>query len=621
MPLPVSQLFQVQSSEKHFLENLKSAATFVVDLNGKLVDASGTSLAWLGFADTPDDWKNRSWHSKLSRGSECFAAKWNARDRQACRYSFCHSRRRGSTGEVAIVRFELLSELSAYIATVNVYSMSVGPRLFRPDASGMRYQVGFISVPEKKVFYAQHLESSPKSFSTNLTSLKAWTDYIQPNERHDLEKRLERLVEGKVPFVSMKCRSSSTKILKETFDFRFLSVIRDESGRSIVIKFASLVYSRNRKSATELHLGKGLLEHVRESVIATDLEGLIYFWGKGAERLYGWKADEVVGRSVLLITDKSDRAAEESRMKDVFSNGFWSGRCYQIRKDGSKFLASAYISLVNDDEGNPVGYVGIDHDITEWLDQQRKIDAMQTSLASAQLLAIRGELLAGCCHELCQPIFAIQNLINSLKRIVDSKDKESNAHKLIDMCSREVTRAAEISENLRDCVNDSRANLKICDANAILLDCVDVGRIYAELAGITFDFQTAIETVEIECDEIQIRHVILNLIRNALDSLSETDTNDKTVLLSGDIRGESFVYSVIDSGGGVRDDCRDKIFAPFFTTKKTGTGIGLTLCRSIVEKHGGSLELTKSIPLKITHFEAVLPIAKSQELKAVPGNR
>ncbi|MFQ5979134.1 MAG: PAS domain S-box protein [Candidatus Heimdallarchaeota archaeon] len=137
-----------------------------------------------------------------------------------------------------------------------------------------------------------------------------------------------------------------------------VAIARDRSGHKQAEK--ELKHQRD-----QLYFQAQLLESVRESVIATDLEGNVIYWSKGAENLYGHRADEVIGKSITFIVQPAEEAEEEERMRQVREYGFWKGQYIQQRKDGSSFWADTVISLVKDFDDKPIGLVGIDRDISE----------------------------------------------------------------------------------------------------------------------------------------------------------------------------------------------------------------------------------------------------------------
>ena len=150
------------------------------------------------------------------------------------------------------------------------------------------------------------------------------------------------------------------------FPVEYISTpIRDDQGEVIgaVVTFKDI--TEQRQAEEKLRLQAQLLDSVRESVVATDLEGHVVYWGKGAEALYGYPADEVIGKPITFIVESREEDEERRRIDVVRTRGLWSGQYWQRRKDGSKFWADTVISLVTDEKGQPCGSIGIDRDITE----------------------------------------------------------------------------------------------------------------------------------------------------------------------------------------------------------------------------------------------------------------
>jgi len=587
----------------------QTLATFVVDKHGRLLHANEASLRFLQFDHKAENWRRGLWFANLSAAFRSVAMNWQSRITSGKQTTLSATDTiSGDRGSIKIFSFEKMIGFPGYLVSACEYSLPLrGPKL-SGHGPVLRFERCMFSVPEQRVAWARSDENGDFLIAPRVVSWDQWLERLLPIDLLGVIAQLKQLIDGDYNEVSIKCRARGAGDSIELHKCRFLASVRDASGKAVVLRASVVISSGTVKSSGSLHLGRHLLKHVQESVIATDLSGTIYFWGKGAEKLYGWTAAETIGQPVMMIIPDFEQRNEHERIQQVISTGSWKGRNRQVRKDGSTFLADSHIAIVKDDEGNPIGMVGIDHDITEWYVQQQKITEMQATLASAQLLSIRGELLAGCCHELCQPVFAIQNIISAITRGLDAPQGSERTRELLSMCSQEVTRAAEISEKLRAYASEPEIKMVLTDPRKLLEDCGTIGRLHAELANISFEVEITDEPCGILCDEVQLRHVVINLLRNAFESLNECDFTAKKVSLSGKLRGSSFVISVCDNGIGITVPVAEKIFDSFFTTKRTGTGIGLPMCRSIVQKHGGSLELVRSAAYDGALFEVCLPL-------------
>ncbi|WP_182865362.1 PAS domain-containing sensor histidine kinase [Rhodopirellula sp. JC639] len=137
------------------------------------------------------------------------------------------------------------------------------------------------------------------------------------------------------------------------------------------------------RSRTDAHYQSQLLDSVQESLIGTNLEGEVTYWGRGAEQLYGYSAEEVIGKSVTFIVQPDEEHVERERMRQVFETGSWKGVYQQRRKDGTIFWASTIISLVTDESGKPTGFIGIDIDITDQKRAREELDQLNLAIENA----------------------------------------------------------------------------------------------------------------------------------------------------------------------------------------------------------------------------------------------
>ncbi|MCR9293248.1 MAG: PAS domain S-box protein [bacterium] len=334
-----------------------------------------------------------------------------------------------------------------------------------------------------------------------------------------------------------------------------------------------------------------LLEHLQESLVATDLEGRIKYWSKASEKLYGWKAAEVLGEHVSLIVAQDDAEEENLRIQSVLEKGFWKGSYRQLRKDGKSFLSGTYISLVRDRNGKPIGLVGIDHDITERVETENTLADLKNELSNLAGLRFRAELLAGISHDINQPLYAIQNFAFAAAKHFERGDLQKCEY-LIHRISDEVEKANDISDRLRQYARKAQVFKSHVSFKELVQKIYPLARIYAEDANAKISFRLNAFPDTVFCDQLQIQQVLLNLIKNASESLRSKPPSDiPRIEVYSHAESNRFTFGVIDNGLGVEPVDASRIFDHFYTTKLDGIGIGLPLCKSIMEAHGGSLHL------------------------------
>ncbi|MCZ6678830.1 MAG: PAS domain S-box protein [Candidatus Poribacteria bacterium] len=199
-----------------------------------------------------------------------------------------------------------------------------------------------------------------------------------------------------------------------------------ESGeRQLILALARSV-TRRMETTEQVNFQAQLLDCVRESIVSTDLEGEVIYWGKGAEALYGYSAEEVMGKPITFIAEPKHEAVEQQRRRQVRETGLWSGQYMQKRKDGSSFWADTVISLVKDENGQPCGLVGIDRDITERKQAEEELRRYTERLRILREID-QGILAAQSPEEIAQSaVNHIRHLVPCLRSSVTLFDFEAN---------------------------------------------------------------------------------------------------------------------------------------------------------------------------------------------------
>jgi len=225
---------------------------------------------------------------------------------------------------------------------------------------------------------------------------------------------------------------------------------------------------------------------------------------------------------------------------------------------------------------------------------------------NASAMAVKCKLLASIGHEMHQPIYAIQNYTSAARQHLHLGEADK-VQEMLAQIDRQVARANDIGARLRQFALRSTHDRKTADIHAVIRSCSDIAMMYAADAKADFSLVFEASQTVVQCDSLQIQQVLLNLIRNATDSLVEGDLSRGKIVARTFNRGNRVVVEVIDTGAGVQNSNIDRIFDHFFTTKQSGLGIGLPFCRSIVDSHGGSLRLRENRPGRVV-FELALPL-------------
>jgi two-component system sensor kinase FixL len=361
-------------------------------------------------------------------------------------------------------------------------------------------------------------------------------------------------------------------------------------------------------------LFRTLIETAVDGVMVIDAGGTILVYNGACERLFGYRADEALGRNVKLLmpppyhADHDDYIARyrETRERRIIGIG---REVVGRRKNGTTF--AMYLSVGEGElDGEPI-YLGIVHDISERKEAEQRIMELQKELIHATRVTTTGQLGAALAHELNQPLGAILNNAGILEELAARMDGADAAlmRDVAAKLSQQTVRAGEIIRRLRDFVAKRESDRSLQDLNAVLQESIALGFVGAAHSSISLRTQLAAGLPSVAVDRVQIQQVLINLMRNAIEAMQGAPKRVLTVSSARD-DGPFLRVSVADTGPGLSDAMAATLFQPFVTTKAQGLGIGLSICRTIVEAHGGRLWVEKNERGGATfHFRLPVPEA------------
>lgn len=340
------------------------------------------------------------------------------------------------------------------------------------------------------------------------------------------------------------------------------------------------VYFRDvsaRKNAEEqIVFQANLLENVRNAVIATDIEGKVTYWNSYAEKLYGWKAEEIVDKNVSLLSVKPEnlRINGPIAKASLVNKGYWEGDLEVVRKDGTTVPMHRIVTLIKNSDGNPIGIISVGVDLTE-----RK--KLEREMARLDRLHMVGEMAAGIGHEVRNPMTTVRGFIQLLSAKEDSSIRREQFNLMIgelDRANSIITEYLSLAKNKMvelnpRCLNTVIKHLfPLLQADAMVSDKY----IKTELRNIP----------ELLLNEKEISQLVINLVRNGLEAMKPGGT----VILKTYMDGGSVVLEVNDEGNGIDPGIVERIGTPFVTTKETGTGLGLAVSYSIADRHNARID-------------------------------
>ncbi len=341
----------------------------------------------------------------------------------------------------------------------------------------------------------------------------------------------------------------------------------------------------------EAHL-QSILDTVPDAMVVIDEHGVIQSFSATAERQFGWKAAEVIGRNVSLLMPPPYRDAHDSFLHRYMTTGerriIGIGRVVVgERKDGTTFPMELAVGEMG--SGAQRFFTGFVRDLSERQDSERRLQEMQAELVHVSRLTALGEMASALAHELNQPLSAIANYVKGSVRILDQAepDKEKIRHAL-GQAGEQALRAGEIIRRLRDFVSKGEIERRIEPLPKLIEEAAALAMIGAADSGARLRMNLSPKVPFVLADKVQIQQVLLNLLRNATEAMQDCDRRDLTVV-SRPAGNDMAVITVTDTGQGIKPAILERLFQPFVTSKEQGMGVGLSISRTIIEAHGGKI--------------------------------
>lgn len=355
-----------------------------------------------------------------------------------------------------------------------------------------------------------------------------------------------------------------------------------------------------------------MLEDAADAVALYSPEGRILAWNRGAERLYGYARDEALTLSLEVLVPENARGRTVEFIARVMAGDpIATFDATRLRKDGRVLNVAVTPTALVDDNGEPYAVAAIERDtgLPQGASLQRQADR-----ALGERLLTAGEMAAGLAHELNQPLVSIVHFCDLASSITRASRIGRRAELLeaLDGVAEQAERAGEIVRDLRRFLARRPAERQPHDINGIVAEGERFMDWALEQRGI--DVQLALDDgiPSVIVDRTQIEQVIVNLLRNSIEAFEEHDNESPEIVISTrsvSLDARRFVeVGVTDNGPGVAQQIVSGLFSPFQTTKPNGLGMGLWICRSIIEAHGGRLWVDRNVAPG-ARFVFTLPIA------------
>ncbi len=384
----------------------------------------------------------------------------------------------------------------------------------------------------------------------------------------------------------------------------FVGLVRDLSAQK-----AAEAALRERESRL-----RSVLDTVPDGIVVIDEYGAVQSFSAAAERLFGYREAEVVGRNVGMLMPSPYREAHDGYLRRYAATGerriIGIGRVVVgLRKDGATFPMELEVGEFS--AGGRRFFTGFVRDLTEHQAAKRRIEDLQAELLHASRLSVMGQMASAMAHELNQPLTAVINYLEAGRRLID-RDAPS-LDRLGDLMSRaaaQAERAGDVIRHLRQFARKGQPERRPENLNTLVEEALALALVGARQAGVrvVVDLDRSLPAAAV--DGVQIQQVVLNLVRNAVEAMEAIDRRELRVTTRSS--GGRIEILVADSGPGIAPEIAERLFQPFATTKRSGMGLGLSISREIVEAHDGELSAAPG-PDGGTVFRVVLPTLPEED--------
>ncbi|MGI9499779.1 MAG: two-component system sensor histidine kinase NtrB [Geminicoccaceae bacterium] len=360
---------------------------------------------------------------------------------------------------------------------------------------------------------------------------------------------------------------------------------------------------------------RSIIETSPDGLITIDEGGLILSFNPTAEAMFGYQADELIGKNINCLMPSPYQEAHDGYLDRYLETGerriIGIGReVLAQRKNGEVFPIDLAVGEVKLPDRRQ--FAGFIRDVSARQAAEQSVHELRSELLHVSRLSELGVMASALAHELNQPLTAIINYLEACRRLFERMEEagKEQTQSLMQKASDQAHRAGRIIQQLRQFITKGETEHKPEPINPVVREAVELAMVGSRQYAVTTIFELAPDLPDVAIDRVQIQQVVVNLVRNAGDALAGVDQRGLTIR-TGLGANATVQVDVIDTGPGLPKEVAERLFQPFVTTKPGGIGIGLSICKTIVDSHGGRLWTTPN-PGGGTEFHVSLPIDRDE---------
>lgn len=401
--------------------------------------------------------------------------------------------------------------------------------------------------------------------------------------------------EGRVEEDSWRIRKNGSEFLACVT----ITALLDEAGAlrgfgKVVRDITDQRASETALERREQHL-RSILEAVPDAMIIIDEAGVISSFSAAAERLFGYTEAYMLGRNVRILMPGPDQQRHDSYLSNYLLTGIRNvigsvRSTTAIRRNGELFPIDLAVGETL--SGGQRIFTGFIRDLTQRRNTELRLQELQSELIHVSRLSAMGTMASTLAHELNQPLTAITNYLETTRDMLADRDLVDLdlVQTALDEAAEQSIRVGHIVRRLRDFVARGDVEQRGEPLNALVQEAANLGLLGAREAGVEVVMALCDDTAIVRADRVQIQQVIVNLVRNALQAMSASPTRVLTISTEpAPEKPGCMEVTISDTGEGLSSAMSDRLFQAFATTKSDGMGLGLSICRTIIEAHDGRI--------------------------------
>ena len=413
-------------------------------------------------------------------------------------------------------------------------------------------------------------------------------------------------------------REDEYRLLMPDGRVKYIRSLRGRAGRefagTLTMVGTAMDVTERKQAEERLREQASLLDLTHDTIFVRDMSNVITYWNRAAEELYGWTAEEAVGRMTThQLLGTVFPAPLDQIEAELLRTGRWEGDLLHTKRGGTQVVVASRWSLRRDEHGQPAAVLETNNDITNRKRSEEALRQAQSELAHATRVTTLGELTASIAHEVNQPLAGVVSSGNACLRWLASEPPNlEKARQSVDRIVRDANRASEVVARVRSLAKKAPLEKGWLNLNDVVLETTALTGMEVVQNRASLSTQLSYDAPPVWADRIQLQQVILNLIMNAVEAVSTVDGPRDLFISTAKHESDSMLLTVRDSGRGLDPEKIEQIFDAFYTTKPEGMGMGLAVSRSIIEAHGGRLWASANEPRGAV-FQFTLPTAREDE--------